>query len=85
MNQMNLFDIMPEDSGLQQTKQLQVVKAQFIEASSFTWQELFEGYDELYAITFSSGIHFMQGLLDKFEYAEVIFGCEDIVDNNVAA
>ena len=52
MNQMNLFDIMPEDSGLQQTKQLQVVKAQFIEASSFTWQELFEGYDELYAITF---------------------------------
>lgn len=85
MNQMNLFDIMPEDSGLQQTKQLQVVKAQFIEASSFTWQELFEGYDELYAITFTSGIHFMQGLLEKFEYAEVIFGCEDIVDNNVAA
>ena len=27
----------------------------------------------------------MQGLLKKFEYAEVIFGCEDIVDNNVAA
>ena len=27
----------------------------------------------------------MQGLLEKFEYAEVIFGCEDIVHNNVAA
>ena len=27
----------------------------------------------------------MQALLEKFEYAEVIFGCEDIVDNNVAA
>ena len=47
MNQMNLFDIMPEDSGLQQTKQLQVVKAQFVITSySIHYTKLYEKYSK---------------------------------------
>lgn len=62
-----------------------MVKAKFLEAESVSWQELFEGFDEIYAITFSSGMQFMVQLLEKFEYAEVIFGCEGLVDDTMAA
>lgn len=85
MEQMSLFDM--EESAIQfdVTKKLQVVKSKFLEAQSVSWQDLFEGFDEMYAITFSSGIQFMSQLLQRFEYAEVIFGCEGLVDDNVAA
>lgn len=85
MNQMDLFEVMPTELVTQPNTQLQVVKASFVEAKNSTWQELFEGYDEMYAITYSSGIQFMSTLLQRFEYAEVIFGYEDMVDDNVAA
>ena len=38
-----------------------------------------DGFDELYAITFSSGLQFMNKLLQKFSFAEVIFGCEEVL------
>lgn len=68
MEQMSLFDM--EETGVKfdATKRLQVVKAQFIESQSVSWQDLFEGFDEIYAITFSSGIQFMMQLLNRFEY-----------------
>lgn len=67
MEQMSLFDM--EETGVEfdVTKRLQVVKSQFIEAQSVSWQDLFEGFDEIYAITFSSGIQFMMQLLNRFE------------------
>lgn len=85
MEQMSLFDM--EETGVKfdATKRLQVVKSQFIESQSVSWQDLFEGFDEIYAITFSSGIQFMMQLLNRFEYAEVIFGCEGLVDDTMAA
>ena len=85
MEQMSLFDM--EESAIQfdVTKKLQVVKSKFLETQSVSWQDLFEGFDEMYAITFSSGIQFMSQLLQRFEYAEVIFGCEGLVDDYVAA
>ena len=57
MEQMSLFDM--EESAIQfdVTKKLQVVKSKFLEAQSVSWQDLFEGFDEMYAITFSSGIY----------------------------
>ena len=38
---------------------LDVVKLSFDHAELMTWQELFSGFDHLYAITFSSGINFL--------------------------
>ena len=40
----------------------------------------FFGYNNLCAITYSSGIGFVCELLDRFEQAEIIFGCEDVMD-----
>lgn len=63
---------------------LPVVYAQFKDHDIADWQELFEGYDELRAITFSSGVRFMENVLDGFSYAEVVFGCPDILSREVS-
>lgn len=85
MEQMSLFDMEEKGLTFDDTKRLQVVKSRFLESQSLSWQELFEGFDEIYAITFSSGIQFMMQLLNRFDYAEVIFGCEGLVDDTMAA
>lgn len=66
------------------TEPLKVVKAKYEEAKETCWEELFDGYDKLYAITFSSGIDFASRVINMFPYAEVIFGCEKIVSNDIA-
>jgi hypothetical protein len=63
---------------------LNVVEAKFIEAKEMNWEDLFVGYAELYAITYSSSIPFITKLLDQFKYAEIIFGYEGVLDDNIA-
>lgn len=58
---------------------LDVVRMNFAGAEHLSWQELFSGFDELHAITFSSGIGFVCQLLEKFQKAEIIFGCDEIL------
>jgi len=58
---------------------IDVVKMDFVEAETLSWDDLFDGYDSLYAITYSSGISFVCELLDKFSYSEIIFGNEDVM------
>ena len=58
---------------------LDIVKLDYVEAQTMTWQELFAGFDTLHAITYSSGINFVCQLLNQFETAEIIFGCEDVI------
>lgn len=48
-------------------------------AESCTWQELFSGFDTLHAITYSSGIDFVYQLIDLFEQAEILFGCDEVI------
>ena len=85
MEQMSLFDMEDSRIGFDIAKRLQVVKAQFIEAQSVVWQELFEGFDEIYAITFSSGIDFTGRIIDRFNYAEIVYGCEGILSDDISA
>ena len=56
-----------------------VVRLDYVTAEQMTWQDLFEGYQKIHAITFSSGINFVYNLLDMFEEAEIIFGCESVM------
>lgn len=63
---------------------LSVVEAKFVENVSYNSKDLFEGFNKLKAITYSSGITFMTNVLSNFDDSEVIFGLENIVDNNVA-
>lgn len=67
------------------TQALSVVKAVYADTVETNWEELFDGFDRLYAITFSSGIEFVNKVINKFSYAEVVFGCEKIIANDIAA
>lgn len=58
---------------------LDVVKMEFSGAETVSWQNLFSGFDTLHAITYSSGIGFVYRLLDLFEQAEIIFGCDEVI------
>ena len=50
-----------------------------------TWETLFEGFDEAYIITYSSGIDFANKVLEKFKYSEVIFGYDGVVGDGFHA
>lgn len=39
-------------------------------------EELFQGFNHLYAITFSYGLDFVNKIIDYFDTAEIILGCE---------
>lgn len=67
------------------TQALSVVKAVYADTVETNWEELFDGFDRLYAITFSSGIEFVNRVINKFSYAEVVFGCEKIIASDIAA
>jgi len=82
MENLSLFgteEAVQEHISLEHTKSLDVVKMEFAGAETFSWQELFSGFDTLHAITYSSGIGFVYHLLDLFEDAEIIFGCDEVI------
>ena len=58
---------------------LDVVKAAFVETLSLSWEDLFDGYDELFAVTYSSSADFICKLVQKFKRAEIIFGFEGVM------
>lgn len=85
--QVTLFDLAGEQ---QETKEnivenrLSVVRMEYLQAETLTWQELFSGFDRIHAITYSSGIDFVYRLLEKFDKAEVIFGCEGVLSYSIS-
>ena len=83
-NELNLFQQEDDYGNVFVNEELEVVKSEFIKKESVTWNELFNGFDELYAITFSSGIEFTSKVLNYFEYAEIIYGCEGIINQKLA-
>lgn len=81
-NQVSLFE---ENELTKSANNLSIVKARFISFEQYMSRELFEGYNKIKAITYSSGISFMANILSNFDESDVIFGLENIVDNNIAA
>lgn len=82
MENMSLF--IPEENpeiatSINEGAALDVIKMEFLEAETLSWQDLFSGFDSLHAITYSSGINFVYQLLDLFETAEIIFGCDEVI------
>ncbi len=75
---LSLFDEI-DNKHINSIQKIDVLQLSFDHAESMTWQELFSGFDCLYAITYSSGIGFMYQLLDMFDQAQIIFGCENII------
>ena len=82
METLSLFDmpdVVQEKIGVQSSASLDVVKMEFSGAETLSWQELFSGFDTLHAITYSSGIDFVYQLIDLFEDAEILFGCDEVI------
>ena len=78
---LSMFDMLEPEEAI--SPKLDVVKLSYISAEAMTWQELFKGFDELHAITFSSGINFMYALLEMFEKVEIVFGNEMVMSNSL--
>ena len=76
MEDISLFDA-------NQEKQLEVVKVEFKGAELHDYKELFEGFKKLKAITFSSGVNFVNEIVGMFDESEIIFGCEDILSGKL--
>lgn len=60
-------------------KKMSIYNAQFIGVSQMDWTELFSGFNELYAITYSSSIKLMRQLFEKFLYTETVFGFPEVM------
>ena len=59
MDNLSIFDF-EEDKVVKNT--INVVNTTFNEVVDTSWEDLFEGYTKLYAITYSSGINFLSKL-----------------------
>lgn len=82
MENLSLFDWeeseqerMPQNHG----GDLDVVKMAFLAAETLSWKELFSGFDTLHAVTYSSSIGFVYQLLEMFQEAEIVFGCDEVI------
>ena len=67
------------EAGEAPLQRLEVVKLDYLGSESMTWKDLFSGFNRIKAITFSSGIGFVYRLLELFDDAEIIFGCEEVM------
>ncbi len=64
---------------------IKVEYAKYLKSEETTYQELFEGFDTLYGITYSSSIKLIDEISSKFEHTEVIFGYKEVLDNNLCS
>lgn len=78
-NQMDMTDQEIQGVTVPSSCQIDVVQMKYVGVESTCWQDLFSGFNKLYAITYSSSIGFIHQLLNMFEYTEIIFGFEDII------
>ena len=73
METLSMFDLAQEEkareTGSGGSKNLDVVRMEYAGVETLSWQELFDGFDSLHAITYSSGVNFICKLLDKFQTA----------------
>jgi hypothetical protein len=61
------------------TRPLTVVRAELISRDQASWEELFEGFTSLQAITFSSSLEMLLRLADRHDDLEIVFGSESIL------
>lgn len=85
IDNISLFDTHGEKqlSFGQPSLPIDVVKTEFIEAERMPWEQLFEGFNKLYAVTYSSSVDFICKLADKFSETEIIFGCSGVISDNL--
>lgn len=81
MQELSIFDL---TENCELSRNLIVVEAEFKRTHQMNWKDLFDGFDEMYAITYSSSIDFIGSVLPNFRYAEIVFGNENVLEDDVA-
>jgi hypothetical protein len=61
------------------TRPLTVFRAELLSCDQASWEELFEGFTSLQAITFSSSLEMLLRLADRLDDMEIVFGSESIL------
>lgn len=84
MDNLNL-DLFNEVEEEKQRSSINVVQLEFIESYCSNWIDLFAGFKELYAITFSSQLSFIEKVIKDFDHVEIIFGNETVIGNDISA
>lgn len=84
MDNLNL-DLFNEVEEEKQRNSINVVQLEFIESYSSNWIDLFSGFKELYAITFSSQLSFIEKVIKNIDHVEIIFGNETVIGNDISA
>ena len=75
-----LFD----EEDIHDDNEVEIVDLSFLRNRQSSWQDLFSGFDELKAITYSSSMHFVDKVTEMFEQSEIIFGNEVALSNDIA-
>ena len=80
-NNLSLFDEQDDNQIplVSTSSKLDIVNVDYIGVDTMTWEELFDGFDSMFAITYSSGMDFICKLLKKFDSAEIIFGFDEVL------
>jgi len=74
-----LSDLFANAAPRAATGPLTVFRAELLSHGPATWEQLFDGYTSLKAITFSSSMEFLLGLATRLPDMEVVFGSERIL------
>lgn len=72
-----------EGKNTVEEKDISVVEIHYKENKKVSFEDLFEEYDELYAITYSSSPDFIKKISNKFSNVEIIFGCPRVLNGTV--
>lgn len=75
---MSKRDLFEKDGSIGERK-LEIYEFDKLNVHNKYGKDLFDGYEELYAITYSSGINFMSRIFEMFKKAEVVFGYPPIL------
>lgn len=63
---------------------IRVTKAKY-ESNTLTFcEDIFDGFDELYVVTYSYGLKFIEQIIKKFAYAEIIVGNDKLIEKQLA-
>ena len=72
-------DLFADTSLRHLTRPLTVFRAELLSCDQASWEELFDGFTALQAITFSSSLEMLLRLADRLDDMEIVFGSESIL------
>lgn len=62
---------------------IKITKASYLGTEMTSCTDVFSGFDEIRAVTFSYGLSFLSSLMHYFSYGEIIVGCEAMVKTDM--